>query len=60
MCVSKGAPRKPSYGPCNEQFNFAELVGAMVFAAAMAPLLKVMQSVLESLESQTKEAAACV
>jgi hypothetical protein len=60
MCVSRGAPRKPSYGPCNEQFNFADLVGAMVFAAAMTPLLKVMQSVLESLESQTKEAAACV
>jgi hypothetical protein len=32
----------------------------MVFAAAMTPLLKVMQSVMESLESQTKEAAACV
>jgi hypothetical protein len=56
MCVNRGAPRKPSYGPCNEQFKFADLVGAMVFAAAMAPLLKLMQSVMESLESQTKEA----
>jgi hypothetical protein len=24
MCVSKGAPRKPSYGPCNEIHRWSQ------------------------------------
>jgi len=57
MCVSKGAPLKPSYGPCNERHSFSDLVAAMVFMAAMAPLLQVMES---ALKSQMKEELVCV
>jgi len=28
MCVSKGAPRKPSYGPCNERHGMGVGLGS--------------------------------
>ena len=57
MCVSRGAPTKPSYGPCNEQHGLGDVVGMMTFIAVLAPILTVFES---ALESQTKEAAVCV
>jgi len=40
MCVSKGAPRKPSYGPCNEQHNLGDMIAMMVLMATLAPVHK--------------------
>ena len=60
MCVSKGAPSKPAYGPCNERHAphiSDDLFAALFFMVAIQPVLKVMESVMKS---QMKEAAECV
>ena len=57
MCVSRGAPRKPAYGPCNEQHGLEDLMGAMVFMVTLGPVLSLMES---ALKSQMKKVAVCV
>lgn len=58
MCVSKGAPSKPAYGPCNEAHGFdgRTFAAVMHLMVTMLPLLEAMESVMKA---QTKEAAAC-
>ena len=60
MCVSKGAPRKPAYGPCNERqapHVSDDLFAVMFYMITLRPVLEVMESVLESLK---KEGTVCV
>ena len=57
MCVSKGAPGKPAYGPCNEQHNIGDVIAAMNIVATLAPMLSLLKS---TLELEMKEVTACV
>lgn len=57
MCVSRGAPRKPSYGPCNEKLGHGDLAVLMHFMIDMRPIIEALESVLKL---QMKEAGVCV
>jgi len=58
MGVSRGAPSKPSYGPCNEQHDLIpNLFQAVSFIAVLAPMVSLMESLMEL---KMKEGAACV
>ena len=53
MCVSKGAPRKPAYGSCNEQHSIGDMIAVMSFMVTLAPML---EDALKKME----EVKACV
>ena len=56
MCVSKGAPRKPAYGPCNEQHGIGDIAVAMAFMVTLAPVITMLEDVLKKIE----EVKVCV
>ena len=56
MCVSKGAPAKPVYGPCNEQHGTGDLAAAMTFMISLLPVMTILEATLEKM----KEGKVCV
>ena len=62
MCMSKGAPKKPEFGPCQEQHGnlnlndpktFGKVLGFMCLAVAMSPLINAMKAYVNSTTAAT-------
>jgi hypothetical protein len=55
MCVSKGAPVKPAYGPCNEN-----LPAGMEVVVKQVVQMMTLAFAMESVLTKIKEEKACV
>ncbi len=64
MCMSKGAPKKPEFGPCQEQHGlgnlnlndpktFGEVMGFMFFVAAMGPVISSLSNLVKVYSNST-------
>ncbi len=61
MCMSKGAPKKPEFGPCQEQHSLTlndpkvveEAIRLIGFAVLMAPLINFMKAFCDSTTAAT-------